>query len=459
MLTPSWILGLFVFHHSSNATSKMKKTIILWTLLLTFAQLVLGQDPIVSGPMVGYAGMREVMLWVQTNGAAQVQFEYSDGENAFRTAIYTTNAPEAFTAHLIADQVKPGKDYTYKVFINGEEVARDYSLRFKTPPLWQWREDPPEMKIALGSCVYVNDEVYDRPGNPYGGEYEIFTELNSEEPDMMLWLGDNTYLREADWYTRTGIIHRYTHTRALPEMQPLLASTSNYAIWDDHDYGPNNSDYTWINKDLTFEAFRLFWANPTYGVSRDVTGAVTMFEWGDAQFFMLDNRYHRTPNDKVTSERTVLGEAQLQWIVDALVSSSAKWKFVCIGGQVLNTVAQFENYSYLAPQEREFLIESIAREGIRNVVFLTGDRHHSELSMMERYGISIYDFTVSPLTSGSYNAEDEANELRVAGSQVGIRNYGIIEITGERTDRTLTLYLKDSKGEELWKYEIAEQKE
>ena len=438
----------------------MKRISFLFTLLIALSLQLWAQntDALVSGPMVGYAGMREVMLWVQTNGPAQVQFEYSDGENSYRTNLYQTNAAEAFTAHLLADQVKPGKEYTYQVLVNGEAVARDYEMSFETPPLWQWREDPPAMKIALGSCTYVNDEQFDRPGKPYGGGYEIFTALHAEQPDLMLWLGDNTYLREADWYTRTGIIHRYTHTRNLPEMQPLLASTSHYAIWDDHDYGPNNSDYTWINKDLALEAFRLFWANPTYGVGRDVTGAVSMFEWGDAQFFMLDNRYHRTPNDKTTSERTLLGEDQLQWIVDALVSSNAKWKFVCVGGQVINTVARYENYANLAPEEREFLLESIAREGIRNVVFLTGDRHHSELSMMERYGIKVYDFTVSPLTSGSHDASDEPNELRVEGSHIGIRNYGIIEISGERTDRTLKLYLKDAEGNELYSYEIPEQK-
>ncbi len=415
-------------------------------------------SPIVSGPMVGYAEMREVLLWVQTNGSAKVQFEYSNGEQTFRTPIYLTQAPEAFTARLVANQVKPGETYTYKVFINDQPVEFDYDLTFKTPPLWQWRSDPPEMKIALGSCVYVNDPPYDRPGKGYGGEYEIFNALHAEKPDMMLWLGDNTYLREADWYSRTGVFHRYTHTRNLPEMQPLLASTSNYAIWDDHDYGPNNSDRSFRNKDLTFEAFKLFWGNPTYGIDRDVTGAISMFEWGDAHFFLLDDRYHRDPNNKKIENRAILGKPQLDWIVDALISSNAKWKFVCVGGQVLNTVDRFENFAAIAPEEREYLIESIARQGIRNVIFLTGDRHHSELSMVERYGIKIYDFTASPLTSGSHDASDEPNQARIEGSHVGVRNYGLINISGERTDRSLRLSLHGVDGSELWHYDIPEQK-
>jgi hypothetical protein len=119
---------------------------------------------------------------------------------------------------------------------------------------------------ATGSCAYINEAAYDRPGNPYGSEYEIFEAINESKPDFMIWLGDNMYLREPDWNSWTGITKRWTHSRSVPEMQPLLASAHHYAIWDDHDYGPNNSDRGWWNKNQTYEAFQLFWANPSYGI-------------------------------------------------------------------------------------------------------------------------------------------------------------------------------------------------
>ncbi|GIW22755.1 MAG: hypothetical protein KatS3mg068_1762 [Candidatus Sericytochromatia bacterium] len=34
----------------------------------------------------------------------------------------------------------------------------------------------------------------------------------------MIWLGDNAYLREADWYSWRGIGKRYTHTRSLKNL-------------------------------------------------------------------------------------------------------------------------------------------------------------------------------------------------------------------------------------------------
>ncbi|MCI4670881.1 MAG: alkaline phosphatase family protein [Bacteroidia bacterium] len=444
----------------------MNRFNLLLVFLLLFANGIFAQkkaktsDLLLSGPMVGYTEMREALLWVQTNGPAQVFFEYQEKDNAsataFRTPVYLTNADEAYTARLIANQVQPGKTYTYKVFIGGKEAQRDYPLTFKTPPLWQWRSDPPEMKIALGSCTFINEERYDRPGKGYGGDYGIFNAISAKKPDMMLWLGDNIYLREPDFYTTTGIIHRYTHTRHTPEMQALLGSTANYAIWDDHDYGPNNSDKTFIMKDETLRAFKLFWGNPSYGVYGH-KGITSTFVWGDAQFFMVDNRYFRTPNNKKTGEREVIGKEQLDWLVDALISSNARFKFVMIGGQVLNTVEAFENLVNLAPQERLYLLNAIARERIYNVIFLTGDRHHSELSFWEKEGVKVYDFTVSPLTSGSHDASAEANQTRVEGSHVGVRNFGTMGISGKRLERKLTFKFFDQEGKEIWSKAIEAQ--
>jgi alkaline phosphatase D len=265
----------------------------------------------------------------------------------------------------------------------------------------------------------------------------------------MLWLGDNTYLREVDWFTRTGFIHRYTHSRSLPELQPLLASTHHYAIWDDHDFGPNDSDRSFIHKDMATEVFSSFWANPKVGLSGQ-GGCTSFFEWADIDFFLLDDRYFRTPNKRKTGDQTILGEAQLNWLVDALAASNAPFKIVAMGGQVLNTFAGFETYSNIAPAEREFLLEKIEDEGIKNVVFLTGDRHHTELSMLKnRVGNTVYDLTVSPLTSSARSGE-EVNALRVTGTLVQQRNFGVLEFSGPTKARVMKMSIFDSNGKEIW---------
>lgn len=419
-----------------------------------------GAENLQSGPMVGYTIMREAMLWVQTKTTAEVYATYqTEGETEpHKTEVVSTTKAQGYTAHLICDEVAEGKTYSYKIFINGKEAVRPYPQRFKTPPLWQYRTDPPEMKIALGSCNFVNETEVDRPGRPYGDKHGIFEVIAKQNPDIMLWLGDNTYLREVDFDSKTGFIRRYTHTRSLPELQALLAATSNVAIWDDHDYGPNNSDRSYPHRSMALDVFKMFWANPSYGIYNEPS-VVSSYNWGDCEFIMLDNRSFRTPNWRdVGGNATFLGEQQREWLIDRLTSSTAKFKFVCIGGQMINNTERFEHHANLAPEEREYILDAISMEGIKNVVFLTGDVHHAELSRMRRKGVTIYDFTVSPLTAGPHDAEDEMNTYRVKGSQVGVRNFGIIEVSGPRTERKLTLHLYDSEGNEKFKYEIEEEK-
>ncbi|MEO1487035.1 MAG: alkaline phosphatase D family protein, partial [Bacteroidota bacterium] len=335
-----------------------------------FANLFLGmaQDMVQSGPMVGYSTMREVLLWVQTTESAEVYFEYFDPEDPdkrFKTESMVTQAKDGFVARLVADAILPGKTYNYMVYVNGEIVQREYPMEFQSQTLWQWRTDPPEVNFAIGSCNYVNETRFDRPGKPYGSEHEIFESIHGKQPDFMLWLGDNTYLREADWNSRTGILHRYTHTRSLPELQPLLASTHHYAIWDDHDYGPNNADSSFWLKDTTAEIFKLFWANPNFDVI-DQGGITGFFQWADLEFFLLDNRYYRTSNDNFTTERQLLGKKQIDWLINALSSSRAPFKFVAIGGQVISTEADYENYATFS-EERKYLLDKIRESKVEGV--------------------------------------------------------------------------------------------
>ena len=435
----------------------MKNYLLLAAVICLNWSSLVGQDVLQSGPMVGYSTMREVLLWAQTTEQAEVHFEYFDKEDPdqrFKTEPVTTESDNAFVARSIADKILPGKTYGYELFINGVRIERGYPMDFQSQTLWQWRTIPPEIRFAVGSCNYVNEERFDRPGTPYGSEHEIFGAIHEKNPDFMLWLGDNTYLREADWNSRTGFLHRYTHTRSLPEMQPLLASTHHYAIWDDHDFGPNNADGSFWLKDTASEIFKLFWANPNFDVigKGGITG---VFQWGDLDFFLLDNRYYRTSNENFAAERELLGKAQIDWLINALASSNAPFKFIAIGGQVISTEALHENYATF-PTEQRYLLEKIREARIEGVIFLDGDRHHTGLSRMQESDrvYPIYDLTCSSLTAGAHDNMEERNQYRLEETLYGKHNFGILTVKGPRTDRVLTMAIHDKDGEVVWTKDI-----
>ena len=280
--------------------------------------------------------------------------------------------------------------------------------------------------------------------------------MHKNNPDLMIWLGDNLYLREPDWNSKTGVYKRYTHSRSTKEMQAFLASTHHYAIWDDHDYGPNNSDRGFWNKNVTMQAFEDFWANPSYGIE-DTKGAFTSFQYSDADFFLLDNRYYRSPNNLKDENKTILGDKQLQWLKDALVSSEATFKIIAIGGQFLTSVANHETYAnYGFKAERDEIIDFIYSHNIKNVVFLSGDRHFTALSMLAEDGKpAIYDLTTSSLTAGSNTfGHKEDNIYRVDSTLVMQHNFSILKFTGTSQDRKIRIENYNSFSELNWDYII-----
>ncbi len=436
----------------------MKRIIIFYfsfVLYLSFTNnnLYAQKDYLQSGPMICYSDNREVLLWVQTKISADVKIDYwvkSLPNRKYSTNTVKTQKQQGFTAKLFADSVSEGKTYEYELFINNKKINFDYPHEFKTQKIWQWRTDPPDIKFAMGSCAYINDSLFDRPGKPYGGGYEVFESIYKYQPDFFLWLGDNLYFRDGDWNTLTGIFNRYTQTRSLPQMQPMLANCSNYAIWDDHDFGPNDADRGFWNKEMTLDAFKLFWGNPSYGINGG-KGITTMFSWSDCDFFLLDNRYWRSPNLRKTGEREILGDEQIQWLIDNLVSSTATFKFIVMGGQFLNPYAKYEVYVQYAA-ERNKILKLIEEENIKGVIFLTGDRHFTELSEMPRVGTyPLLDFTVSPLCASPYSdADKEPNYYRVEGTAYVGRNFGAMEVSGKYGDRTIKIITYDTKGNKIW---------
>ncbi len=414
------------------------------------------QSLIKSGPMVGFGGMKEVRLWVQTKADAQVKFIYwpvGQAHTKKETKSIKTHAQNHWIATVTLSDLPHQTQFEYAVDVNGQRQSFEYPLKFQTQQRWQRKAPPPEFTMALGSCAYFNLDEEDH----YGGGYEIFEQIRSQKPDFMLWLGDTLYLGPEDWDSKEGIFRRYAAQRAHPSLQAFLASTHHYAIWDDHDYGPNDSNRSYPLKGVSLEAFKSYWGNPNYGLP-ELPGVFGTFSWSDVDFFLLDDRTYRAPgNAPNQGPKPLLGEKQLQWLVDALAASRATFKVIAIGSQVLNPFTRWEGYSQHGAEKAK-LIQMIKDYQIEGVVFLTGDRHFSELNKLDvdPWFYPLYDFTSSPLTSRSASsvADEADNPLRVEGTLVAERNFGLIKVSGQGKGRFMELSTINTQGKLLWKHII-----
>lgn len=447
----------------------MKKVIIVILFLLglyaAFAQKnkpATSTATVLSGPMAAYAECRETAIWLQTNEPAEVKLQYwrkGKPDSMITTVSQFTKAEDANTATFVIALLEPGITYEYNVLVNGKAIKFETPLSFKTQEVWWYRKDPADFTVAFGSCVYINEPRYDRYGVGYGlSPDKIFNSIADKKPDLMLWIGDNMYSRQADFYSRAGMLYRYTHARSQPSLQRLLRTGNHYGIWDDHDYGPNDADLSNPMKEMSLDVFKMFFPKQKYGLP-DAPGVFYRFLYNDIEFFMLDDRYYRMPsNMKDNRDKTQLGHKQLEWLKMGLLNSSAPFKIICVGGQFLNEKTDKESFN-LYRYERENILNYIKEHNIEGVVFLSGDRHHGELLKKEIGGFyPLYDFTSSPLTSTIHvvkeTSDEFKNDQRIPNTLIQEQNFGLLRFVGAKENRTLVMECYNQEGKQLWQYSI-----
>ncbi len=419
---------------------------------------------LIAGPMLGYIEHREALVWLEVvNTVADVGINYYpiDSPALGRWADRLTE-PSAVSKvyHFTLQELTINSTYQYDVYFDGVKQEFPYPTQFKTRELWEYLTDAPDLTFLFGSCNYVSDSIYDRPGEPYGQDTRIFETMAKQPADFMLWLGDNTYYRPADYSSASGMAYRNRHTRSLPVMQPFLAAMSHYAVWDDHDFGANDGDKTFDLKQESLQLFKQYWGNKTYGEAGNA-GVYSKIKMADAEFFLLDDRYHRSPNtypDK-HSEKEFLGKRQMQWLKEGLMGSNrnVNFRFIVVGNQVLNPVNDFECFRHFT-NEWEELMEFIVKHRIEGVVFLTGDRHMTEMNYFQpgKEFYRLHDVTSSPLTSHAFTTiadnKEYNNPARVDSTLLPEQNFIKASITGSflEHDRTLTFEAIDINGNVRW---------
>jgi alkaline phosphatase D len=300
----------------------MRRALLKATFLALLAAQPAGAGERPLSLMHGFIDQSSMTLWLQADRATRVAVElHPDDAPAQRRRFEgVTRAEDDFALSLRLAGLEPGTRYRYRVLADGTGPGE--AGAFTTQPLWQFRSSPPEFAVAVGSCAYLNDR-FSRPGPPWGADYGIFDAIAAKAPELMLWMGDNVYFREPEWTSLEGMSGRYRAYREAPALRKLWRSTAHLAVWDDHDFGPDNSDGSSPLKGAALEAFKRYWANPSYGLP-GVPGIFGRVTWGDVDFFLLYNRFHRYPNRyPQTRDKAMFGRAQLEWLKQALVASHA----------------------------------------------------------------------------------------------------------------------------------------
>lgn len=404
--------------------------------------------------MHGFADYTSALVWIQAEAAGPVRVHWRtehDGLDHEMTLDAKAADDDVVLARLTG--LSPGARATYS--IDGDGDRRDGTVRAQ--PYWHTGTAAQDVTIAIGSCFYLAPAEPPWSASTYGGGFEIFDAIAAKAPDLMVWMGDNLYFQPPDELDPSSMAARYRRQRALPSLQRLLTAAPQIAIWDDHDYGPNDADMSYVMKGEALTLFRRYWANPNYGLP-DAPGVFGRARWGDVDLFLLDDRWYRSAN-RMNDEpgKTMFGAQQLAWLRNALVYSNAPLKLVVNGSQMWNRANRFEGFNHFS-YEQKALSDWLLAQRVDGVMFASGDRHFTELLRVERPGAyPLYEFTSSPLTSRAYENPDNAERTNpdlVAGTLVGKRQFGLIRLTGPEQVRRITLESYDAAGALLWRHEL-----
>ncbi len=417
--------------------------------------------------MLGPVELRTAKLWIEVKpGSSADLWVWKKGQPATAKRISKKTTADQWFAPLQFDVVnlELNTTYEYQFIINNianrKPTKADGS--FTTKELWQWRKPAPDFSFLTGSCAYINEPPIDRPGKPYGGDSSIFESMAKEKAAFMLWMGDNWYTREVDFYDEWGLWNRASHDRSVPVLQNFLKSTSHYAMWDDHDYGPNDMGKNYILKNTSRNVFTNYWLNTSYGMNGQ--GVYSMISYADVDIFMMDDRWWRSADNmkdsidgKPNANKLMWGKEQMEWLKNSLLYSKAPFKIIANGSQVLNPVSPFDKLLN-CPAEYNELMKFLQENKITGVLFMSGDRHHSEVIKVNRQGAyPLYDVTVSPLTAGThkFGGAEANNPYRVFGLDEK-QNYGKFSFSGARGQRKLTVEFFGVKGDKLGEWSVSE---
>jgi alkaline phosphatase D len=182
--------------------------------------------------------------------------------------------------------------------------------------------------------------------------------------------------------------------------------------------------------------------------------------WGAAlDVFILDTRQYRSRNaDPDGPGKTMLGEKQRRWLVEALGRSRAIWKIIATSVPLANAKPGGE----LAPgndswargadgtgfqTELDLIVKEILSRRIRNVVWLATDVHYAQVNLYDpdKDGTpDFHEFICGPLSAGLPNPVAPASALNPTTlySEGGFFNFGVVRLDAQR----LHLEILDETG-------------
>jgi alkaline phosphatase D len=324
-----------------------------------------------------------------------------------REGVQTASPEWAHSVHVEVSGLEPDRWYWFR-FRVGDDLSPVGRTRTAPPP----EATNSRLRLAIASCQNWQD-----------GYFTAHRYLSQEELDLVIHLGDYIYeggvrsdaVRAHDGptpLTVEGYRRRYALYKSDADLQAAHAAFPWVVTWDDHevadDYAgqlPEGGGSAEVFLRRRAAAYRAYYEHQPLRFAARPSGAdLPLYRQVPLgrllTLLVLDTRQYRDlqpacPEEErqngycpaaLDPQRTILGEAQRRWLLEALDHSPARWNV--LAQQVV--FAQHDNRpgpdrsfggdkwdGYVA--DRRAILDFIAQRRPSNVVVLTGDQHQNRV--------------------------------------------------------------------------------
>ena len=429
------------------------------------------------GLAVGDVSDQSAVIWVKTNGPANVTIDYWPGRG--RTPADRLSHPvDPIQVRQVALQTHADRDFIVHVPATKLLSATHYTVRIrawieKTPPQGSDVEEllgtfktlaAPHAQdaVTFGWSADLGGQTQCRQGGP---GYAVFDVAWLQHLDFFLLLGDTVYADEScptplnapgsDFRAATLEEYRAKHRyqRGSSALRRFLASVPVYTVWDDHEVQNNFAGPYEPRMPIGRQALFEYWPIQTarddpHRLYRSVRAGAPV------EIFILDTRQYRSRNSHPDGpSKTMLGAVQLKWLLDALEHSSATWKVIAstVPLSVPKGGSPYEpgNDGWAGGSdgtgfetELKIIVDSIMARRVRNVVWLTADVHFVEANAYDadRDGVpDFHEFIAGPLSASSKQPLPVQSPFAVQTlvAEGGYRNFGKVRADLSTFDVTI----------------------
>ncbi|MBJ8341261.1 alkaline phosphatase D family protein [Antrihabitans sp. YC3-6] len=365
----------------------------------------------------------------ESGETASLLVESNDGR--FSTTTRAVFADDHRIARMRADGLRPGTRYRFTVVVDGVADTSRGAGSFETPV-----DGPMSYRVTAGACARV------------GSNGSVYDAISAERPMIHLALGDLHY-GNIEATTPGPYLDAYGKFLTMPAQAALYRAAPIAYVWDDHDYGANDADASSPGRDASRVAFDS--AVPHYAFGSPGGTVNQAFTIGRVRFVMTDNRSEAT-------DSTMLGDAQLRWLIDEVTSSSKTHALVVWAnpdpwiGESSPGADGWAGH----PDERRRIADAIAAAGVHNLISVGGDAHMVAIDDGTNSDYSTTGGAGFPILQAA--ALDRPGSVKGGpyseGTYPGGGQYGVLDIHDDGSRVTVSMSGKRWDGTVLTRYEF-----